>query len=105
LYFAEAVIAPFEMLQELPESEDVISGSNATTRAAIAKADTAKRELLLEAFQFHAEAIQRVGQTPAQFTEFVQVCAAGFKTSATDMPSLLRLLGALKAAVLAVLRP
>ena len=105
LYFAEAVIAPFEMLQKSPDSGDVISGSNAVTRAAIAQADSAKRTLLLEAFHLHTDAIQRSGQTPAQFAEFVQVCAAGFKVSAVDKPTLLRLLAALKTAVLAVLQP
>ena len=101
-FLSHSVIEPFRAVRHTPDFEDLASGFNAEGREEIEQANERLAALLATALSPHAIALGTISQTPERFAEFVQLSAHRLKYGARDEAHLRELLGALKAATLAV---
>ncbi len=101
-FFAATVVPAFELIQTSPESSDLISGHNATGKAAILEGQVRRRNKLMEAFAPHETAIEETGQSLSQFAHFAMIAATNMKYAANSMEELNDLLASLKIAILKV---
>ena len=100
--FKHMAIEPFDLLSASPNAEDIVAGFNASSQQEIAAAAERNRVIIAKVVEPHKGAIERSGLTLDQFADFVQRSASGAKYNASNRRHLLRLLAALKVAVMKV---
>ncbi|MEM9470694.1 MAG: helix-turn-helix domain-containing protein [Pseudomonadota bacterium] len=100
--FKHIAIEPFDLLNASPNAEDIVAGFNASSQKEIAAAAERNRVMIAQTMEPYRSAIENSGLTLDQFADFVQRSASGAKYNAGNRKHLLRLLAALKVAVLKV---
>ncbi len=105
VFFRILVEEVFEMLHKAPDYEDLASGFNETGREEVDRADRLKAALLAELFDPYEHALNAVGQSVADYADFVHRAAAHMKHTARDQAELSRLVASLKASIRAVITP
>ena len=100
--FRHIAVEPFELLRASPNAEDIVEGFNASSQQEIAAAAEGNRVIIARVLGPFGRAIENSGLTVDQFSDFVQRSASNAKYSASDRKHLLKLLAALKVAVLKV---
>ena len=102
IIFRHITIEPFDLLNASPNAEDIVAGFNASSQKEITAAAERNRVIIARTLEPYKQAIERNGLTLDQFADFVQRSASGAKYNAGNRKHLLRLLAALKVAVLKV---
>lgn len=100
--FMHIAIEPFDLLDASPNSEDIISGFNASSQRELATAAERNKLTIAQVMEPAKGAIEKSGLSLDQFADFVQRSASGAKYNANSRRHLLSLLAALKVAVLKV---
>lgn len=100
--FKHMAIEPFDLLNASPNAEDIVAGFNASSQQEIAAAAERNKVIIAQVMEPYKGAIERSSLTLDQFADFVQRSASGAKYNANNRRHLLRLLAALKVAVLKV---
>jgi AcrR family transcriptional regulator len=94
----------FEMVRNSPDAEELTTGANTETRAAIKCVYMEKQNMLARLFAPYQDAIVASGQNLDDFAYFVQSSAINFKHSADNLDDLNRLLASLQSMVLLTTR-
>jgi len=102
LVFRHMTLEPYDRLNASPNAEDIVRGFDASSQEEIAAADERFRALIERLLAPFEASIETAGLTPKQLSRFVQVSASAAKHSARSRADLLKLLAALKIAVLKV---
>ena len=100
--FKHIAIEPFDLLDASPNSEDIVTGFNASSQNELAAAAERNTEIIASVLEPTKDEIERNGLSLNQFADFVQRSAAGAKYHANSRQHLLKLLAALKVAILKV---
>ena len=100
--FRHVAVEPFDLLNASPNAEDIVAGFNASSQRELAAAAERNRAVIARVLEPSRSAVEKSGLTLHQFSDFVQRAAAGAKHTASSRRHLLRLLSALKVAVLKV---
>ena len=100
--FKHIAVEPFDLLKSAPNSEEIVSGFNASSQQELAAAAERNAAIIKRLIIPAKRAIENNGLTVDQFADFVQRSAAGAKYSANNRKHLLKLLSALKIAALKV---
>jgi len=100
--FKHIAVEPFDLLQSAPNSEEIVSGFNASSQQELATAAERNVAIIKRLVTPAKTAIESNGLTLDQFADFIQRSAAGAKYSADSRKHLLKLLSALKIAALKV---
>ena len=102
-YLDLAVFYFFDMLRQLPDAADLISGFREIGAEELAAAELEKQNLLEVQFQPFEDKLKAHGMTPKSIAEFFQTASTNFKYIATDRDHLTRLLASLKQTTLVML--
>jgi AcrR family transcriptional regulator len=100
--FRHIAIEPFELLNASPNSADIVEGFNASSQKELAAAAERNRLIIAQILKPANDSIKRCGLTRDEFADFIQRSASSAKYNAKDPKHLLRLLTALRVAVLKV---
>ena len=102
VYFEETIVPAFDLIQGLPESNDLITGHNAAGKAAILESQVRRCNALMRLLSPYEDKIESSGQSLSQFVHFIVVTATGMKYAPDSKEELLDLLASLRIAVLKV---
>ena len=102
-YLDLAVFHFFDMLRQLPDAADLISGFREIGAEELAAAELEKQGLFEVQFQPFEEKLKAHGMTPKSMAEFFQTASTNFKYIAEDRDHLTRLLASLKQTTLVML--
>jgi len=100
--FGHITIDPFELLNASPNSEDIVTGFNASSKNELAAAAARNKAVISQIMKPFSSEIKRNGLTLDQFADFVERSASAAKYNAGSRKHLLSLLSALKIATLKV---
>ncbi|MEL7465099.1 MAG: helix-turn-helix domain-containing protein [Pseudomonadota bacterium] len=100
--FRHVVVDHFELLHASPNAEDIVAGFNAASQKELEAAAKRNIAIITRILAPHSTAIEREGQTVAQFAEFVNQSAVAAKHGAKTRKHLLALLASLRIAALKV---
>ena len=101
-YFKHAVITYYDMLQAMPDSNDLIADVGHINSEEIKQVESTKMEALALQLKPYAANLQNAGIDAKDLAEFIMRASTNFKYAAEDRKHLDRLLGSLKASVLAL---
>lgn len=101
-YFEHAVITYYDMLQTMPDSNDLIADVGHINSDEIKQVEKTKMEALARQLKPYAANLKSAGTNEQDVAEFIMRASTNFKYSAEDRKHLDRLLGSLKASVLAL---
>lgn len=102
-FFELTILKYFRAVQNMPDSEDLLSGPDGFGKDALKDADQRKSELLTELFEPYRAQLANFDTAPGDFADFVLKSAVGFKYSAEDEDQLIKLLKSLKQSILLML--
>lgn len=102
IYFKHGVIAYFEMLKNLPDSNDIVTGYNEAGREELNIANQEKERVLQSVLKPYQPEINSKGLSVEQLARFVQTTTSHLKTHAVDAQDLESRLAVLKVAVLQI---
>lgn len=102
-YLQHCVIAYYDIISKMPDSEDLITGYNAVGMAEQEKAYQRKKDMLASILKPYEAKLSAAGSTPAEFADFFVSASANLKFTAESRDHLLSLLASLKKASLALL--
>jgi len=103
-YIEYAILQPFDLMQKMPDSRDLINGVSKAAERVIKEIEQQKAELLVEEFSKSEETLRAAGTDSKTLAEFFENASRNFKYSATDRKQLEKLLETLKRSVLAMMR-
>ena len=101
-YFEHAVITYYDMLQAMPDSNDLIADVGQINSEEIKHVENTKMEALALQLKPYAANLKSAGIDAKDLSEFIVRGSTNFKYAAEDRNHLDRLLGSLKASVLAL---
>lgn len=102
IIFDHVVVRLYRLLATMPDVDDLISDTTASSQDVIAEAEEKNRALIEAFLRPYAERLAMANLTPASLADFIRVCLTAFKHNATNEEHLFALLETLKAQVLAV---
>ena len=102
VYFKNAVLQPFEVMQNMPDLVDLMRGVGDTFTKVSRAADAKKGAKLAAKLEQYASKLETSGSDPRSVAELVVRSTTEFKYSASSEEGLKRLLATLKVAVLAL---
>ncbi len=102
-FFELTIMKYFRAVQNMPDSEDLLSGPDGFGKDALKHADQRKTELLAELFAPYETQLVKFDTTPDDYADFFLKSAVGFKYSADNEVHLTKLLNALKQSALLML--
>ncbi|MFP6691365.1 MAG: TetR/AcrR family transcriptional regulator [Alphaproteobacteria bacterium] len=100
IVFKHTAVKPFELLNESPHADDIISGFNAAAREEISHAEKRIRAAIEQLLTPYEAPIRAAGLSPRRLADVVQRSYAGFKLKAENKKHLQELLTSLKVLVL-----
>jgi len=98
--FKHIAVAPFDLLDASPNSEDIVAGFNASSQSELAAAAERNKAVISRIMEPYTSEIKKSGLTLDQFADFVERSASAAKYNAGNRKHLLSLLAALKIAAL-----
>lgn len=102
-YLQLAVMHYYQMLCQMPDAADLVSGFREIGAEELALADQSKQDMLELQFRPFEEKLAAHGMTPRTMAELFQTASSNFKYNADDAEHLSRLLGSLKQTTLVML--
>lgn len=102
-FFQYAVIAHYNLVQQMPDSNDLLTGLGGASDAERLRAEDRKREALAQLFAPYEARLAAAGMSPVEMADFIQSSSVNYNFTARDEGHLKRLLHALKSAALAIL--
>lgn len=102
-FFELTILKFYRAVQNMPDSEDLLSGPDGFGKDTLKCADQRKAELLSELFKPYEAPLAKLDTTPNEFAEFFLMSAVGFKHSADNEAKLIKLLGSLKQSAMLML--
>ncbi|WP_419909070.1 TetR/AcrR family transcriptional regulator [Hoeflea sp.] len=102
-YFQHCVIAYYDMLSQMPDAEDLVTGYNTVGKAEQDKAMQRKGEVLASLLAPYKDRLAKAGMTPEDLADMVLNASSNFKYVAKDRPHLLKLIGSLRQAALSLI--
>lgn len=102
IIFDHVVVRLYRLLSTMPDVDDLISDTTASSQDVIAEAEERNRALIEEFLVPYADRLAMATLSPAALADFIRISLTGFKHNATSEEHLLSLLRTLKAQVLAV---
>lgn len=103
IYFQRAVVDYFELLRQMPDADDLLTGFSESGAAVIEAAEARKAEALASQLEPYAGKLEAAGMTVTDLADFIQSSSASFKYAARDKAHLKRLLKSLKTSVLTLI--
>lgn len=100
IYFQRAVVDYFDLLSQMPDADDLLTGFSESGAAVIEEAEARKADALASQLEPYAKQLEAAGMTVMDLADFIQSSSASFKYAARDKTHLNRLLKSLKTSVL-----
>ncbi|HID68783.1 MAG TPA: TetR/AcrR family transcriptional regulator [Roseibacterium sp.] len=100
LLFTHYVLASWDTVRATPDAGELETGSHAAAKRAMQIAEQEMQAMLVDLFTPFATALERNGQTPTEFSAFINATMMGLKHGTNDRAILVRHLAALKAMIL-----
>ena len=102
-YFEHLIVHPYRLVQDSPDADDLLNGSDPRVRPAYKYATELKMAAMHDLLAPHAARCESAGQNIDRFARMVAAAAIGLKVSAESEEDLRALLDSLRTTVLAVL--
>ncbi len=102
-FFQYAVIGHFDLVQQMPDSNDLLTGMGEASDAERQRAEDKKRQALAQLFTPFEEKLAAAGMNSVEMADFIHSSSVNYILVARDVEHLKRLLHSLKVSVLAIL--